>query len=82
MQIGDKVIYAGSRAAHDYVDGEPNWLEPGTPGVVVKIHVAQPTVRIKGETFPGIGAWATVEYPGTLGPTRRGIDIDEEPEGN
>jgi hypothetical protein len=75
IRVGDRVTYKGKHVAGYHEHGGTNWLRPGAPGVVVEIHEGSPELTLRGNYFPGIRAWAVVEYQGDLGPTRRAMDL-------
>ncbi len=49
----------------------------GTEATIRKFHPAQPSVRLRGNVYPAIAAWYSLEF----GPKMTGIGVDADDEG-
>lgn len=61
INVGDRVRYLGGKGRFGHWP-EGVWSEPRMEGTVTEYHPEEPTVEIRGERYPGIDAWAVVDY--------------------
>ena len=61
IKVGERIRFIGNSKYRYDTWPEGKWLEYGIKGIVVEYHPESPAVKVNGETFEALLAYAVVE---------------------